>query len=117
MVPHLLFLTADELANTNGENMLNSGVGGADPQASRWDGYNPNDYENLNIDPEVKQLFSYITDYTAENAELDAFLKPFIPDYIPAIGEVDGFLKIPRPDGTKDILGMTVIDEPKLNQS
>lgn len=85
--------------------------------ATKWDGYNPADYENLQIDPDIKNLFSYISDYNPEQIEIDTFLKPFIPDYIPAIGEVDAFLKLPRPDGQPDKLGLSVIDEPKLNQS
>ena len=44
-------------------------------------------------------------------------LKPFIQDYIPAIGEVDAFLKTPRPDESKEILGLEKLDEPCLNQS
>jgi len=82
-----------------------------------WDGYNPNDYLTLQIDPEIKQIFGHITAYQPENYEIDAVLKPFIPDYIPAIGEVDAFLKIPRPDGEDDNLGLQILDEPKLNQS
>lgn len=44
-------------------------------------------------------------------------LKPFIPEFIPAVGEVDAFLKIPRPDGEVEKMGLSVLDEPKLNQS
>jgi intraflagellar transport protein 46 len=46
---------------------------------------------------------------------LDTKLKPFVPDYIPAVGEVDAFLKMPKPDGSKEDLGITVLDEPALN--
>jgi len=42
-------------------------------------------------------------------------MKPFIPDFVPAVGEVDAFLKMPKPDGTKEDLGITVLDEPALN--
>ncbi len=31
------------------------------------------------------------------------------------MGEVDAFLKMPKPDGTKEDLGITVLDEPSLN--
>ena len=31
------------------------------------------------------------------------------------MGEVDALLKMPKPDGTKDDLGITVLDEPALN--
>ena len=42
-------------------------------------------------------------------------LKPFVPEYIPCIGEVDAFLKMPKPDGQKEDLGITMLDEPALN--
>ena len=42
-------------------------------------------------------------------------MKPFIPEFVPAVGEVDAFLKMPKPDGTKEDLGITVLDEPALN--
>ena len=104
---------SEHLANTNNANMMNNDFN----QASKWDGYNPQDYVNLNIDQEIKDIFSYINDYNPESIEIDTFLKPFVPEYIPAIGEVDAFLKIPRPDEEQDKLGIGVIDEPKLNQS
>lgn len=46
---------------------------------------------------------------------MDSKLKPFIPDYVPAVGEVDAFLKMPKPDGTKEDLGVVQLDEPALN--
>ena len=57
---------------------------------------------------EVKELFQYIGRYKPQTIELETRLKPFIPDFLPAIGEIDPFLKIPRPDGKKDELGLTV---------
>lgn len=42
-------------------------------------------------------------------------MKPFIPEYVPAVGEVDAFLKMPKPDGTKEDLGISQLDEPALN--
>ena len=42
-------------------------------------------------------------------------MKPFIPDFVPAVGEVDAFLKMPKPDGAKEDLGITQLDEPALN--
>ncbi|CAD8106796.1 unnamed protein product [Paramecium primaurelia] len=68
--------------------------------------YNSNDYSNLQVGAEVKQLFelqymsaskqnSIFHLYKAPQMVLDAKLKPFIPDYVTAIGE----------------------DEPTLNQS
>ena len=46
---------------------------------------------------------------------MDTKLKCFVPEYIPAVGEVDAFLKMPKPDGSKEDLGITVLDEPALN--
>lgn len=64
---------------------------------------------------EVKDLFDYIQRYKPQKIDLDTKLKPFIPDYIPAVGEVDSFLKMPKPDGNKEDLGISVLDEPALN--
>mmetsp|Transcript_914 Transcript_914/g.1984 ORF Transcript_914/g.1984 Transcript_914/m.1984 type:complete len:415 (+) Transcript_914:268-1512(+) len=80
-------------------------------------GYNPNDYANLQVSAEIKELFQYIQRYKPHTVEIETKLKPFIPDYIPAIGEIDHFLKIPRADGKKDNLGLTVLDEPASQQT
>ena len=77
--------------------------------------YNPAQYSNLPVSQEIKELFEYIQRYKPQKVELDTKLKPFIPDYIPAVGEVDAFLKMPKPDGQKEDLGITVLDEPALN--
>ena len=93
------------------EGKTSSAVGAAAGNKSVWLNYNPADYKNLNISPEIKDLFSHITNYIPEVYELDAHLKPFLPEYIPAIGEVDAFIKIPRPDGEEENLGISIIDE------
>ena len=77
--------------------------------------YNPNQYANLPVSQEVKEMFEYIQRYKPQKIELDTKMKPFIPDYIPAVGEVDAFLKMPKPDNAKEDLGITVLDEPCLN--
>ena len=77
--------------------------------------YNPAQYANLPVSNEVKELFEYIQRYKPQKIDLDTKIKPFIPDYIPAVGEVDAFLKMPKPDGQKEDLGITVLDEPALN--
>lgn len=82
-----------------------------------FDGYNPQDYMNLNVSQDIKQLFMLITAYTPQQTEIETILRPFIPEYIPTVGEVDGYLKIPRPDGQPESLGLYQIDEPILNQS
>jgi intraflagellar transport protein 46 len=38
-----------------------------------------------------------------------------VPEYIPSVGEVDSFMKMAKPDGAKEDLGITVLDEPSLN--
>ncbi len=64
---------------------------------------------------EVKDIFEYINRYKPQKIDLETKLKSFVPDYIPAVGEVDAFLKMPKPDGNKADLGITVLDEPALN--
>jgi intraflagellar transport protein 46 len=77
--------------------------------------YNPTQFANLPVSSEIKELFEYINRYKPQKIDLETKLKPFIPDYIPAVGEVDAFLKMPKPDGSKEDLGITVLDEPALN--
>lgn len=79
--------------------------------------YNAANYANLNVSSEVKELFEYIGRYKPQKINLDTTFKPFIPEYLPCVGEVDAFLKMPKPDGTKEDLGITVLDEPALNHT
>ena len=79
--------------------------------------YKPEDYANLPVDKETKDLFEYITRFKPVTLELETKLRAFIPEYIPAVGEVDAFLKIPKPDASPETLGLIDLDEPKLNQS
>jgi intraflagellar transport protein 46 len=79
--------------------------------------YNPAEYAHLAVNPEIQELFRYITRYKPITVDLDTKLKAFIPDYIPAVGEVDAFLKPSRPDAQQETLGLLSIDEPCLNQS
>lgn len=79
--------------------------------------YDPNDYANLPVSTEGKELFQYITRYTPQSIELEHVLRPFIPDFIPAVGDIDAFLKVPRPDGKADGLGLNLLDEPSVRQS
>jgi len=83
-------------------------------------GYNPADFEDLECSADVKDLFMYISRYSAHRMELESALKPFIPEYIPAVGDIDAFLRVPRPDlgaGLEDPLGLTVLDEPAAVQT
>jgi len=77
-------------------------------------GYDPKDFEDLEVSDEVKGLFDYISRYNPQKVELEPTLQPFIPDYIPSVGDIDAFIKLPRPDGVSDQLGITVLDEPAL---
>ncbi|XP_012538376.1 intraflagellar transport protein 46 homolog [Monomorium pharaonis] len=79
--------------------------------------YDPNEFENLEVSTEVRELFQNILRYTPQKIELNYKLIPFIPDYIPAVGDIDAFIKVPRPDGVEDKVGLTVLDEPCTNQS
>ena len=77
--------------------------------------YNPAEYANLQVTQDVKDLFEYILRYKPQKIDLETQLKPFVPDYVPAVGEVDACLKMPKPDGTKEDLGIGQLDEPALN--
>lgn len=66
---------------------------------------------------EIKELFSYITQYKPPIITIETKLKPFIQEYIPSIGVVDSFIKIPRPDNTADNIGTMILDEPAAVQT
>ena len=57
-------------------------------------GYDPSDYDHLQVSKEIKELFGYITRYTPHNIELECRLMPFVPEYVPAIGDIDAFIKV-----------------------
>lgn len=88
-----------------------------EPMQNIKNAYNPADYINLQVSPEVKELFQYIQRYKPHQVDLETKVRPFIPDYIASVGEVDAFLKVQRPDGSEEVLGILALDEPKLNQS
>ena len=71
----------------------------------------------LRFSKELTDLFQLIDAYEPQHIEIETTLKCFIPAYIPAIGDVDPFIKVPRPDGVSDGLGLTVVDEPAIDQS
>lgn len=77
--------------------------------------YNPEDYANLNVSAEVRELFEYIGRYKPTKIDLNTTFRPFIPDFIPHVGEVDAQIKMPKPDKTKETIGIEVLDEPNLN--
>lgn len=79
--------------------------------------YDPKEYEALDVSPEIRDLFSFISKYSAHVEDLETRLRPFIPDYIPAVGDIDAMIKIPRVDGKESGLGLLVLDEPCAAQS
>lgn len=79
--------------------------------------YDPADYQDLPVSPEIKELFGYISRYQVQVQELDTRLRPFIPDFIPAVGDIDAMIKINRVDHVDQGLGLEVLDEPCAAQS
>lgn len=90
--------------------------------------YNPKDFDNLDVPPEIKQLFENIVRYTPQKFEIEYKLQPFIPEYVPAVGDIDAFLKVLPPAIPETAitaamrlhlagLGLKVLDEPCGNQT
>jgi len=81
--------------------------------------YNPQDYEHLNVTPDIKELFHYITRYEPPviGSQMDLKLKPFIPEYYPSVGDIDAFIKVTHPEIQDDSLGIKCLDEPSPFQS
>lgn len=77
--------------------------------------YDPAQFANLPVSAEIKEMFEYINRFKPQKIDLNTKIRPFIPEFIPAVGEVDAFLKMPKPDGQKEDLGISVLDEPALN--
>ena len=49
--------------------------------------YDPGEFEDLDVAPEVKELFNDILRYTPQAIDLETRFKPFIPEFIPAVGK------------------------------
>ena len=79
--------------------------------------YNARDYAGLKVSNEVRELFEYIGRYRLQRIELHTPLRPFVPEYMPNVGEVDAYLKMPNPDGSKETLGIEVLDELSINMA
>eukprot|EP00516_Mucochytrium_quahogii_P007275 CAMPEP_0203759770 /NCGR_PEP_ID=MMETSP0098-20131031/12946_1 /ASSEMBLY_ACC=CAM_ASM_000208 /TAXON_ID=96639 /ORGANISM=" , Strain NY0313808BC1" /LENGTH=440 /DNA_ID=CAMNT_0050652945 /DNA_START=419 /DNA_END=1737 /DNA_ORIENTATION=- len=109
----------EEDEDDESETSASQSTGRDKPRAgvAKIEGYDPQDFERLDVSNEVKELFQYIGRYKPHDIELDTKLKCFIPDYIPAVGDIDAFIKVPRPDMQGDDLGLKVLDEPAANQS
>ncbi|KAF2904800.1 hypothetical protein ILUMI_01365 [Ignelater luminosus] len=88
--------------------------------------YDPAQYQHLEVNEDIKEIFQYIVKYIPQQLNLDFKFKPFIPDFIPAVGDIDAFLKVMPPERTllgevfnvaDSQLGLAVLDEPAANQS
>ena len=99
----------DESSSDDEPSGMGPGMGGG--------GHDDADYDTLQVGPDVRELFEHIGRYQPHSIELEAQLKPFIPDFIPGIGDADAFIKVPRPDGSEQTLGLTILDEPTAVQS
>merc|ERR1712038_170301 len=75
------------------------------------------EFDDLNVDAETKELFGYIMKYTPQTVDLETKFRPFIPEYIPAVGDIDAFIKTTRPDGKDEMLGLKLLDEPSAQQT
>jgi len=112
----------DSSSSSDSDDDAGAGLGQADDSGGAVfegveGGYDPKEFENLDVTSDIKDLFQYITRYRPHTIELEERLKPFIPDYIPSVGDIDAFIKVPRPDGKQENLGLTVLDEPIYQQS
>ncbi|KAL7739725.1 hypothetical protein ACLKA6_012704 [Drosophila palustris] len=88
----------------------------------------PAKWEQLPLQPELKEIFPYILKYTPQTIETPYHLQPFIPEFVPAVGDVDAMLKVQAPallqpqrqrelDEHLQRLGLMVLDEPSGAQS
>ena len=77
--------------------------------------YDPEEFSDLPVGEDIRDLFDYILRYAPQKLELDSKLKPFIPEFIPAVGDIDAFIKVDSENPLE--LGLTVLDEPTARQS
>ncbi|XP_050664218.1 intraflagellar transport protein 46 homolog [Leptidea sinapis] len=92
--------------------------------------YDPKQFMDLKVPPEMENIFQYIMKYTPQKIDIEFKLQPFIPEYVPSVGDTDAFIKVTTPAcGTRgdplaehalefiENLGLTVLDEPAAEQS
>ena len=77
--------------------------------------YDPEEFSDLPVGEDIRDLFDYILRYVPQKLELDTKMKPFIPEFIPAVGDIDAFIKVESENPLQ--LGLTVLDEPTAKQS
>ena len=80
-------------------------------------GYEPTDYENLDISEDIGEMFVNIQKYVPKDIELETRWKIFVPEYIPSCGDLHAFLKVECDDVNDKDLGLRVLDEPSTHQS
>ncbi|XP_023163218.2 intraflagellar transport protein 46 homolog [Drosophila hydei] len=104
-------------------------AGPAQEQANTFE-LTPDKWEQLPLQPELKELFPYILKYTPQTIETPYHLQPFVPEFVPAVGDVDAILKVQAPallqpqaqrqrelDEQLQRLGLILLDEPSGAQS
>ncbi|XP_045537884.1 intraflagellar transport protein 46 homolog [Papilio machaon] len=96
--------------------------------------YDPKNFQDLKVPPDMENLFQYIMKYTPQKIELEGRLRAFVPECAPAVGDCDALLKLSTPPaaplGTPsapplsdrllehiDNLGAALLDEPAAAQS
>ena len=89
----------------------------ANKETQKLDFFNIDDFYELDVDDEAKELLNDMKKFTPNRDVLilDTKMKPYIPNYVPSIGEVDAFIKLNRPDNKLEELGLDYIDEPAIN--
>ena len=80
-------------------------------------GYDPTDYDNLDVSEDIKVMFDHIKQFAHKDIELQTKWKIFVPEYIPSCGDLDAFLKVECEDVNGKDLGLKVLDEPSTQQS
>ncbi|KPJ16979.1 Intraflagellar transport protein 46-like [Papilio machaon] len=96
--------------------------------------YDPKNFQDLKVPPDMENLFQYIMKYTPQKIELEGRLRAFVPECAPAVGDCYALLKLSTPPaaplGTPsapplsdrllehiDNLGAALLDEPAAAQS
>ncbi|CAG5004127.1 unnamed protein product [Parnassius apollo] len=115
----------------NRELVVGSGVGRKRGVVIPAEGaYDPKQFQDLKVPPEMENIFQYIMKYTPQKIELEARLRAFVPECVPAVGDCDALLKLSTPLAAPratpldehvlahiDNLGLTILDEPAAEQS
>lgn len=111
--------TMSKIFSQNSNDDFASSSSGGSPSASNDRNKAAGEEEKIlaSLPSDLQDIFSSIGEYKPRKVNIKTELKCFIPPYIPTVGSVDHMIKIPRPDGIKDNIGISVIDEPSMRQS